>query len=143
MSKRKLDSKYTRLVDYINSNKDSEYLFQLLSRLKSRDTVESIIPDELNDGYATDYDFDVLISTIVDIYNDNYELDEPKHAYRLNDIDAVDGAIYVTLVRGFYYLSTYYAPNNNPTQELTDEQFQIFLSRFTKFTADMFEALEV
>jgi len=143
MSKRKLDSKYTRLVDYINSNKDSEYLFQLLSRLKSRETVESIIPDELNDGYATDYDFDVLISTIVDIYNDNYELDEPKHAYRLNDIDAVDGAIYVTLVRGFYYLSTYYAPNNNPTQELTDEQFQIFLSRFTKFTADMFEALEV
>lgn len=68
--KRQLESKYKKLVDYINSNKDDESLFQLLS-------------------------------------------------------------------------NSIYRFANDDSQSLTDEQFQEFLNQYSKFTADMFEKMEV
>jgi len=144
MSKRKLDSKYKDLVNYVRENLDLKFLIEIINDFASESSDMTIgILDDLNVD-PDDIEFDEIIQIITDIYNNNYELDAPKHAYRLNDIDSVDGrAIYVTLVRGFFYFSTFYAPHNQPTQELTDEQFQKFLIRFPKFTADMFQRMEV
>ncbi|APX72469.1 hypothetical protein M5C72_04940 [Companilactobacillus allii] len=143
MTKRQLDSKYKDLVNYVRENLDGKFLIEIINDFASENSDMTIgILDDLNLD-PDDIEFDEIIQIITDIYNNDYELDESKHAYRLNDIDAVDGAIYVTLVRGFFYFSTFYAPHNNPTQKLTDEQFQKFLSRFPKFTADMFQRLEV
>ncbi|MGQ2374596.1 hypothetical protein [Companilactobacillus zhachilii] len=142
MAKRQLESKYKKLVDYINSNKDDEFLFQLLSNLRYRDTAESVILDELNNGWATNRDFDNLIPIITDIYFDNYELQQPKHMYCLSGIRSLDGPMYVTFKNECYTLSIY-AFTNDDYQSLTDTQFQEFLNQHSKFSADMFEKMEV
>lgn len=140
--KRQLESKYKKLVHYINSNKDDEFLFQLLANLKYRDAVGSVILDELNRDYTDSFEFDNLIPIITDIYFDNYELQQPKHMYRLADINSDKGAIYLTLKDDYYTLQVW-SYSTNKYQELTDKQFQEFLNQYSKFTADMFEKMEV
>jgi len=92
MSKRQLDSKYKDLVEYVN-DKHSE--FESLATILKRAIKEgnkmldggNPLWDILNPLYTTTLDsddFSDLTKTIVDIYNGNYELQEPKYYWRFN-----------------------------------------------------------
>ena len=149
MSKRQLSSKYKDLVDYVNEWKREHVLVQFLDDA-TRQANECynpgsklwIILEELYTTCLSDNDIIDLVETIIDIYNSNYELQQPKHMYRLADINSDKGAIYLTLKDDYYTLQVW-SDSTNKYQELTDKQFQEFLSQHTKFTADMFNTAEV
>lgn len=139
--KRQLDSKYTRLVDYINKAKEDNFLGQILrDYLDGFGSLGNMFTElDLGDTWSSD---DTVILIITDIYFDNYELQQPKHMYCLSGIRSLDGPIYVTFKNECYTLSIYEFKNDD-SQSLTDEQFQEFLNQYSKFTADMFEKMEV
>lgn len=138
--KRQLESKYTRLVDYINKAKEDNFLGQILrDYLNGFGSLGNMLTElDLGDTWSSD---DTVIPIITDIYFDNYELQQPKHMYCLSGIRSLDGPIYVTFKNECYTLSIYEFTNDD-SQSLTDEQFQEFLNQYSKFTADMFEKME-
>lgn len=108
MSKRKLDSKYKDLVEYVN-DKHSE--FESLATILKRAIKEgnkmldggNPLWDILNPLYTTildSDDFSDLTKTIVDIYNGNYELTEPKTYWQLK-ISGVYGNPMYAFMFGF------------------------------------------
>lgn len=139
--KRQLDSKYTRLVDYINKAKEDNFLGQILrDYLDGFGSLGNMFTElDLGDTWSSD---DTVIPIIADIYFDNYELQQPKYLYRLSDINSARGPIYLTFKNEFYTLQPW-SDSTNKYQELTDEQFQEFLNQYPKFTADMFYPVEV
>lgn len=140
--KRQLESKYKKIVDCINNAKQNDnYLGQILrDYLDGFGSLGNMFTElDLGDTWSSD---DTVIPIITDIYFDNYELQQPKHMYRLADINSDKGAIYLTLKDDYYTLQVW-SYSTNKYQELTDKQFQEFLSQHTKFTADMFEKMEV
>jgi len=149
MSKRQLSSKYKDLVDNVNEQKPQKTLVNILddATRQANDCYNPvsklwIILEELYTTCLYDNEIIDLVETIIDIYNSNYELQQPKHMYRLADINSDKGAIYLTLKDDYYTLQVW-SDSTNKYQELTDKQFQKFLSQHTKFTANMFEKLEV
>lgn len=139
--KRQLESKYKKLVDYINKAKEDNFLGQILrDYLDGFGSLGNMFTElDLGDTWSSD---DTVIPIITDIYFDNYELQQPKHMYCLSGIRSLDGPMYVTFKDEFYTLSIYRFANDD-SQSLTDEQFQEFLNQHSKFTADMFEKMEV
>lgn len=147
--KRQLDSKYKDLVNYVNEQKRGKVLVSVLDDVirQAKDCYNPgsklwIILEELYTTCLYDNEIIDLVETIIDIYNSNYELQQPKHMYRLADINSDKGAIYLTLKDDYYTLQVW-SDSTNKYQELTDKQFQKFLSQHTKFTANMFGKLEV
>lgn len=139
--KRQLESKYKKLVDYINKAKEDNFLGQILrDYLDGFGSLGNMFTElDLGDTWSSD---DTVIPIITDIYFDNYELQQPKHMYCLSGIRSLDGPIYVTFKNECYTLSIYEFTNDD-SQSLTDEQFQEFLNQYHKFTADMFTRVEV
>lgn len=98
MSKRKLINEYSELVKYINERKDDFEIMKLCKNIFERtniwnqdtptypDTKEykmifSIYDDDFDGPYR-----DKLVPIIVDIYNDNYELEEPKYYWKFKEL---------------------------------------------------------
>lgn len=83
--KRQLDSKYKDLVEYVKDMKDGTDLKGVLDWLndgfKEVNGLEIVsIIDKLDDSS------DEFISTIVDIYNDNYELKESSCYWKFKEL---------------------------------------------------------
>ena len=96
MSKRKLDSKYKDLVEYVN-DKHYEDLVDILSgairegkRTYNEDSKLWGILDHLYITPLSGSEFGELTKTIVDIYNDNYELEEPKYYWLFRELRGLD-----------------------------------------------------
>jgi len=138
--KRQLESKYKKIVDYINKAKEDDFLGQILNNyFNDFGSLANMFTElDLGDTWSSD---DIVIPIITDIYFDNYELQQPKHMYCLSGIRSLDGPMYVTFKDECYTLSIYRFANDD-SQSLTDEQFQEFLNQYSKFTADMFEKME-
>lgn len=92
--KRRLGSKYSELVKYINERKDGFEIMRLCKEiLEETDNWTQDTPDTEEYKmifliYNGDFDWpdrDKLVPIIVDIYNDNYELEEPKYYWQLKD----------------------------------------------------------
>lgn len=149
MTKRQLSSKYKDLVKYVNEKKPEKTLVNILDNA-TRQANECynpgsklwIILEELYTTFLSDNDIIDLVETVIDIYNGNYELEETKYYWKFKELNSEKGAIYLTLKDDYYTLQVL-SDFTNKYQELTDKQFQEFLSQHTKFTADMFEKLEV
>lgn len=93
MAKRQLSSKYKDLVDYVNKYKYSKRLADVLSEaIKEGESAFGncnelwVILNALYVMRLNDSDFSDLTKTIVDIYNDNYELEEPKYYWKFNEL---------------------------------------------------------
>ena len=85
--KRKLDSKYEDLVNYVTDRQGGLYLSTIIENFKSGSTKFMQIIDDLNTDYYSYLEkLDELIPIITDIYNDNYELEEPKHYWKFNEL---------------------------------------------------------
>ena len=93
--KRQLDSKYSELVKYINERKDNFEIMKFCKEiLEETDNWTQDTPDTreykmifsiYNDGF--DYpERDKLVPIIVDIYNNNYELEEPKYYWLFKEL---------------------------------------------------------
>jgi hypothetical protein len=93
--KRKLDSKYSELVKYINERKDNFEIMNFCKEiLEETDNWTQDTPDTreykmIFSIYNYDFDYperDKLVPIIVDIYNDNYELEEPKYYWKFKEL---------------------------------------------------------
>lgn len=85
--KRKLYSKYEDLVNYVASHREVSYLSTIIGDFYVGDSRPKQILDDLNtDGYPYLEELDELIQIIVDIYNDNYELEEPEYYWKFNEL---------------------------------------------------------
>lgn len=89
--KRKLESKYKKLVKYINERRLSTYLAEIITNFEYADgDLTSKEMEVLNSvGLNADThssDFDKLIQIIVNIYNNNYELEEPKYYWKFKEL---------------------------------------------------------
>lgn len=93
--KRKLDSKYSELVKYINERKDNFEIMNFCKEiLEETDNWTQDTPDTreykmIFSIYNYDFDYperDKLVPIIVDIYNDNYELEEPEYYWKFNEL---------------------------------------------------------
>lgn len=95
--KRRLGSKYSELVKYINERKNNFEIMKLCKDIFEETNIwDQDIPYFPNTKeykmifpiYNDDFDWpdrDKLVPIIVDIYNDNYELEEPKYYWQLKD----------------------------------------------------------
>ena len=97
--KRKLGSKYSKLVKYINERKDNLEIMQLCKEiLEETDNWTQGTPDTreykmIFSIYNYDFDYperDKLVPIIVDIYNDNYELGEPEYYWKFKELRGLD-----------------------------------------------------
>lgn len=141
--KRKLGNNFKDLVNYVRENLDGKFLIEIINDFASERSDMTIgILDDLNVD-PDDIEFDELIQIITDIYNNNYELENVNHMYMLIGISSDGRSIYLTYKDGRYMFLTYWIPHNKQYQNLTDEQFQEFLRQYPKFTADMFQRVEV
>ena len=90
--KRKLDREYKGLVSFVNDKKRHLRLAQIITCFrfppkKCADILYKLCADK-ND---TDEMLDYLIPIIVDIYNDNYEFNEPEYYWRFNELASNSG----------------------------------------------------
>ncbi|MFD1418439.1 hypothetical protein [Companilactobacillus keshanensis] len=132
MSKRQLRSKYKELVDHVESYKADTTLFYIIQRLYYNDDPnQRHIADRLCDGLATSYDFDELIPIVTDIYNDNYELEGPKYAWRFLPIN---GELNQLFLGNFY---------NTKPDLFTQNEFDQFIKDNDYLNSEMFKREEM
>jgi len=140
MTKRQLDSKYKDLVEYVKDMKDGTDLKGVLDWLngnfKEFNGLEIVsIIDKLDDSS------DEFISTIVDIYNDNYELKESSYYWKFKEL------------RGPGRCDLYFGTTNDDEPLLVDIEQNGFAEkctkselnnylRYTELTADNFTLME-
>lgn len=151
--KRKLDSKYSELVKYINERKDNLEIMQLCkdifeeTNIWNQDTpyfprtkeYKMIFPI-----YNDDFDWperDKLVPIIVDIYNDNYELEEPKYYWLFRELRGLDRC-------ALYFGTTFDdepllvdISNGGTAKKCTKTELNSYLHD-TKLTADNFAPVE-
>lgn len=85
--KRKLDSKYEDLVNYVTDHQGKLYLSTIIEDFKSGSSKFIQIIDDLNTDYYSYLEkLDELIPIITDIYNDNYEIEEPEYYWKFNEL---------------------------------------------------------
>ena len=89
MTKRQLDSKYRDLADWVKQIKHSDgtshslaFILSYIYNFCNEGKISDILND-LNEDLTLISSND-LIPIITDIYNDNYELTEPKHYWKFN-----------------------------------------------------------
>jgi len=83
--KRQLDNKYKNLVDWVNRMKKDNSLAHVIHaafELRYEGWINEILNNLGEDLDSSDSN--LLTSFIMDIYNDNYELTEPKYYWKLN-----------------------------------------------------------
>lgn len=86
--KRKLDSKYKDLVEYVKRMRAGGRLrFIFNDLLESYGDINRIANNLGVDIADTGVYMDEFISIIVDIYNDNYEMGEPKYYVKMPKLD--------------------------------------------------------
>lgn len=91
MSKRQLDNKYKDLVDWVKEMKGQgeatrslAFILSGIYNLKYEGSIGDILKD-LNEDLKLNSS-NHLIPIIVDIYNNNYELEEPKYYWKFNEL---------------------------------------------------------
>ncbi|HIY92371.1 hypothetical protein [Companilactobacillus sp. HBUAS56257] len=142
--KRKLESKYKKLVKYINKRRPSTYLAEIITDFEYADgDLTSKEMEVLNSvGLNADThssDFDKLIQIIVNIYNNNYELEEQKYRFYLKGAQNDDFyKLYFSLKR--VSGCDVSIISERPTT-LTEEQFLKYLP--DEMDPDQFEREEV
>lgn len=143
MSKRQLSSKYKELVDHVESYKADTTLFYIIQRLYYNDDPnQRNIADRLCDGMATSYDFDELIPIVTDIYNDNYELEGPKYAWRFLPINGELNQLFLgkTAIQKQFYLGNFY---NTKPDLFTQNEFDQFIKDNDYLNSEMFKREEM
>jgi len=106
MSKRRLSNRYKDLIDYIENEDESlhGFLNEALEegcKFSNRDNKLWRIIEDLYKTPLKDFEFGELTKTIVDIYNDNYELEEPKYYWKFKEPERVNKyAVYFGLIDG-------------------------------------------
>ena len=153
MSKRKLDSKYRDLADWVKQIKydgTSQSLAFILSCIydfRNEGQIGDILND-LNKDLTLNSSND-LIPVITDIYNDNYKLEEPKYYWKSKELtSSFDNSLYLS-TRGAYEGSKL---DKNSVGLLTSQSYRIakitkskvieFLNNSTNLTIDNFTPVE-
>lgn len=151
MSKRQLDNKYEELVKYVNEKKPEKTLVNILDNA-TRQAKECYNPgsklwrilEELYTTCLSDNDIIDLVETIIDIYNGNYELEEPACYWRFN---GVGGRFGISLY-AFKYdindsigLKEVNCLNDNCDAKMTKSKLNSLLSN-TNLTSDYFTPVE-
>jgi len=97
MSKRQLSSKYKDLVDYVNEQKPEKTLVKILddATRQAKDCYNPgsklwIILEELYTTCLYDNEIIDLVETIIDIYNSNYKLENPKYYWLFKELRGLD-----------------------------------------------------
>lgn len=145
--KRKLESKYSELVKYINERRPSTYLAEIITDFEYADgDLTSKEMEVLNSvGLNADThssDFDKLIQIIVNIYNNNYELEEQKYRFYLKGAQNDDFyKLYFSLKRVSECDGSIVSIISERPTTLTEEQFLKYLP--DEMDPDQFEREEV
>jgi len=132
--KRKLDSKYKDLVDYVNSTKKVDHLSVIIYLLEYPNNIQHQIITDLNDGLTADDNMDRLIPIIVDVYNDNYEMEEPKYYVKLPKMSFP----YVSLNEDGFY-DVYSEINDKTKQKFTMSEIETIDPRYKAFAIPVSE----
>lgn len=85
--KRQLTADWKEIIDFINKRKEQLCLVQFIDYFRCptkglKESLKKIYP--FFEYTHSDESMDSIIPIITDIYNDNYELKEPKYYWRLN-----------------------------------------------------------
>jgi hypothetical protein len=147
MTKRQLSSKYKDLVDYVNKYKYSKRLADVLSEaIKEGESAFGncnelwVILNALYVMRLNDSDFSDLTKTIVDIYNDNYELEEPRCYWKFKGLKGFGKCnLYFGIATGDEPLLVNIY--NGAAEECTISKLNEYLLS-TQLNADNFEQVE-
>lgn len=145
--KRKLESKYKKLVKYINERRLSTYLAEIITNFEYADgDLTSKEMEVLNsvglNANTHSSDFDKLIQIIVNIYNNNYELEEQKYRFYLKGAQNDDFyKLYFSLKRVSECDGSIVSIISERPTTLTEEQFLKYLP--DEMDPDQFEREEV
>lgn len=145
--KRKLDSKYSELVKYINKRRPSTYLVEIITDFEYADgdlTSEEmeVLNSVVLNADTHSSDFDKLIQIIVNIYNNNYELEEQKYRFYLKGAQNDDFyKLYFSLKRVSECDGSIVSIISERPTTLTEEQFLKYLP--DEMDPDQFEREEV
>lgn len=146
MSKRQLGSRYKDLVDYIENEDESltDFLTEAIEEGYAFHNRNNKLWRILEDLYTTplvDFEFGDLTKTIVDIFEDNYELEEPECYWKLN-IEGLIGSKYYA----FKYVDTIHIgidSNKDVADKFTKSELIKSLNNTdTNLTIDNFEPVE-
>ena len=143
--KRQILPGWKEIVNLVNDKKQRLTLIQILVYFRAPTSKFYLMLTDVMPFIKYDHSdryMDTLIPIITDIYFDNYELQHFKYMYRLIGINSSKGPLYLSYKDDCYKLNEYWYCDSE-YQELTDDEFQEFLNQYSKFTADMFEKMEV
>ena len=151
MSKRRLSIRYKNLVDYIESKSKSksksltDFLTDVIEedhKFPDKDNkLWRILEDIYTTPFLSESEFGESIKTIIDIYNNNYELEEPKYYWKFKEL------------RGFARHDLYFGTtfddepllvdisNGGTAEECIKSELNKYLSD-TELTADNFTPVE-
>ena len=85
--KRKLDNEYRDLVNYVKDKQRKVHLGTIVNNFTDLTSEARQLVNELDAIECPYYEkLDYLIPIIVDIYNDNYEIEEPEYYWKFNEL---------------------------------------------------------
>jgi len=89
--KRKLGNEYRYLVNYVKDKQRKVHLGTIVNNFTDLTSEAGQLVNEL-DAIKCSYNekLDYLIPIIVDIYNNNYELEEPKYYWKFKELRGLD-----------------------------------------------------
>ena len=144
--KRRLSSRYKNLVDYIeNENKSlTGFLTEAIKESRKFHDGDNNLWRSIEDLYTlplSDSEFGELTKTIVDIFEDNYELEEPKYHWKFKELRGLNKC-------DLYFGSTFddeplliLTSNGGAPEKCTKSELNEYL-RDTELTADIFTPVE-
>lgn len=141
--KRQLDSDYKDLVEFINDKKDYLPLQDFLTEFfDDNSQLNDLATDLDRDYYDDDCIMDKFISIVVDIYNDNYELEGPKYAWRFLPINGELNQLFLgkTAIQKQFYLGNFY---NTKPDLFTQNEFDQFIKDNDYLNSEMFKREEM
>jgi len=143
--KRQLSIQYENIVNLINDKKKHLRLAQIITYFRfPPKRCADILYDLYADKSDTDKMLDYAIPIITDIYNDNYELEEPKYYWKLNLAGEYGNDIYAFK---FLYVSEIGLSSENNLKDaetkFTRKEFNGLISYTqTNLTIDNFTPME-
>lgn len=153
--KRRLSNTYKNLVDYIENGDESlaDFLTEVIEegckKFPNRDNKLWKIIEDLYITPLEDFELGELTKTIVDIFEGNYELEEPKYYWQLKDLmGRQQSKIYLTtrvgdkLIEGNIMLTDAHSYSNSYSiQEFTKSEIESGIHDAT-LTIDNFTPVE-
>lgn len=136
--KRQLSSKYEDMVNFINDKKKRLRLAQIITyfRFPPKEYAD-ILYTSYADKSDTDEMLDYAIPIITDIYNDNYELTEPKYYWKLNLTGVFGITLYAYKYQNSNTIGVSEDHQGNTERRFTKTEFNNLLSRTqTNLTID-------